>query len=293
MRFQRSLRLCRYRAASLVIAALAACTTDAVRGADKEMLASGLENPESVARGHDGRLYVTVIGKSGTDGDGTVAVLEDGKAKTFARGLDDPKGLVAHGENLFVADKTRVWKIDNTGNATVYAAAEDFPVKPKFLNDIVADADGDIFVSDCGTFVSDGAVFRIKPTKEITVVVSQKTAPELKAPNGLLIDGKDNLLVADFTAGKLYRADLTDGKLTALASGFGGADGLARDGQGRVYVSDWKGGRVFVLAAGDNQAQLFVDGFQAAADVAFDAKTGKLLVPDMKAGTLTAVTPDN
>ena len=102
----------------------------------------GLENPESVVIGQDGRLYVTVIGKSDTDGDGTVVVIEDGKPKTFANGLDDPKGLVAHGTDLYVADKTRVWKIDAAGKANVYAAADAFPITPKFFNDIEVSTHG-------------------------------------------------------------------------------------------------------------------------------------------------------
>jgi hypothetical protein len=87
----------------------------------------------------------------------------------------------------------------------------------------------------------------MKPSKEITVVVSQKTAPELKAPDGLLLDGNDHLLLVDFTAGRLYRANLADGKLVELARGFGGADGLTRDAKGRIYVSNWRGGQIFVM----------------------------------------------
>jgi gluconolactonase len=161
--------------------------------------------------------------------------------------MDDPKGLVAVGADFYVADKTRVWKIDATGAATVYAPADAFPVKPLFLNDLEASPQGDLYVSDCGKFTSDGAVFCMKPSKEITVVVSQKTAPELKAPDGLLLDGNDHLLLVDFTAGRLYRANLADGKLVELARGFGGADGLTRDAKGRIYVSNWRGGQIFVM----------------------------------------------
>lgn len=253
------------------------------------VIASGLENPESVVQGADGKLYVTVIGKDGTDGDGSVAIIEDGNAKPFATGLDDPKGLVAHGKNLYVADKTRVWKIDPTGKASVHVAPEDFPQKPKFLNDIEVGPGGDIYVSDCGTFVSDGAVYRITPDKKTSVVLSQKTAPGLKAANGLLADGPDHLLVADFTAGKLHRLTLADGKLTEIAKGLGGTDGIARDSKGNIYVSDWKGGRVFVIEANTSTTKLLLDKFKAAADLLFLPKEGVLLVPDMKAGTITSV----
>src|SRR5205814_708989 len=84
-------------------------------------LVTGLKNPESVAVGVDGRIYVTTIGEFGKDGDGTVMVIVDGKAVPFATGLDDPKGLVSWRNFLFTADKQRVWKIDRKGKATVFA----------------------------------------------------------------------------------------------------------------------------------------------------------------------------
>jgi SMP-30/Gluconolactonase/LRE-like region len=258
-------------------------------GAERQLIAEGIANPESVVVGHDGRLYVTSIGKDGVDGDGSVVVIENGKPQTFAKGLDDPKGMVAVGSDFYVADKTRVWKIDASGAASVYAAADAFPVKPLFLNDIEASPQGDLYVSDCGRFVSDGAVFWIKPSKEIVAVVTQKTAPKLKAPNGLLYDGPEHLLLVDFTGGRLYRATLADGTLVELAKGFGGADGLTRDAKGRIYVSDWRGGRVFVMKSDSDKPKLLLKGFKSAADILFDAKSGRLLVPDMKAGTLTSV----
>jgi|HubBroStandDraft_6_1064221.scaffolds.fasta_scaffold175275_2 gluconolactonase len=257
--------------------------------ADQQVIAQNVASPESAAIGQDGRLYVTQIGKSGVDGDGSLAVIENGAPKIFAKGLDDPKGLVAVGPDFYVADKTRVWKIDSTGAATVFAASDAFPIKPLFLNDIEASPQGDLYVSDCGKFVSDGVVFCIKPSKEISVVVSQKTAPQLKAPNGLLFDGNGRLLVVDFTAGRLYRADLADGKVVELAKGFGSADGLTRDTKGRIYVSDWRGGRIFVMNSDSDKPKLLLKGFKNPADIFFDAKSGKLLVPDTRAGTITAV----
>ena len=46
--------------------------------------------------------------------------IDDGKVVPFASGLDDPKGLVALQRWLFVADKKRVWRIDETGKAEVF-----------------------------------------------------------------------------------------------------------------------------------------------------------------------------
>ena len=222
-------RFCaRSRAAALASVALIVLLTSGVtvHAADRRVIASGMENPESVVIGRDGRLYMTVIGKPDVDGDGTVAVIVGGRPQTFAKGLDDPKGLVAQGTDLFVADKTRVWKIDSEGKAGIYAAAEDFPNKPKFLNDIEVSPAGEVFVSDCGTFVADAAVYRITPDRKVSVLVDQKSFSALKAANGLLMDGKNHLLIADFAAGRLYRCSLADGSMVELAGGLGGADGL-------------------------------------------------------------------
>ena len=41
----------------------------------------------------------------------------------FATGLDDPKGMVAWLNWLYVTDKNRVWKIDRKGKPEVIAAA--------------------------------------------------------------------------------------------------------------------------------------------------------------------------
>ena len=69
---------------------------------------TGMKNPESATVGMDGKVYVTVIGEFGKDGDGSVVVIEDGKAVPFAKGMDDPKGICAFQKWLFVADNTRV-----------------------------------------------------------------------------------------------------------------------------------------------------------------------------------------
>ena len=70
-------------------------------------IVSGLKNPESVCLGSGGRMYVTEIGEFGKDGDGQVSVIVDGKAKPFATGLDDPKGIVPFQNAFYVTDKTR------------------------------------------------------------------------------------------------------------------------------------------------------------------------------------------
>ncbi len=263
--------------------------------APKPMI-TGLVNPESVCVGPGGRLFISIINKE-EPGDGSIAVVEPGsnKATTFVGGLDDPKGIALHEKFLYVADKNRVLRIDVTNKepkAELFVPPNAFPVPPLFLNDVAVDPEsGTIFVSDSGTLKgSGGAVYRITPKGLVTTLVDEKKLPGLNLPNGVQLDGASHLLVADFGSGILYRVKLADGSYEKLADGMEGGDGLTWDHHGRLFISSWKTGKVFVIARpGDKPIEVVSKGFVSAADTCLDP-TGKfILVPDMKAGTLTAV----
>lgn len=254
-------------------------------------LVQGLKNPESVAIGGDGRIYVTVIGEFDKDGDGSVVVLQDGQAVPFVTGLDDPKGIVAFSNAFYVTDKTRVWKIDAQGKKEEFLPASAFPRKPLFLNDITVDPyNGMIYISDSGNLQGQhGAVYQVTPKKQVKLIADAQIIPGLHTPNGVACEGFSHLLIADFGTGKLYRLNLLDGKHTLIAEGFGGADGLTWDHFGRLIISDWKNGKLFLIPKEGAKPILLAEGFQAAADTCLDKAGLNVLVPDMKAGTLTAV----
>lgn len=60
-------------------------------------------------------------------------------------------------------------------------------------NEVEIDGEGNLYVSDTGKADGGGS------------------ASGIKRPNGLLLDGGDSLLVADFGTGRLFRADLKTG----------------------------------------------------------------------------------
>ena len=255
-------------------------------------LVTGMTNPESVCLGADGRMYVTEIGEFGKDGDGQVSVIVDGKAKPFATGLDDPKGIVAFQNAFFVTDKTRVVKVDAQGKVTTFTAADKFPSPPLFLNDIALEPEsGSLFVSDSGDLKgAEGAVFRIDVKSGKTeLVVDAKSLPGLNTPNGLALDGASHLLLADFGSGVLYRIKLADKSAQKIAEGFDGGDGLTWDKHGRLFITSWKTGKVWGIPRPGQKAVLLADKFEQAADSCLDPTGRFLLVPDMKAGTLTAL----
>jgi len=255
------------------------------------VLVSGLKNPESITVNAQGQVFATVIGEFDKDGDGSVVKVENGKAVPFATGLDDPKGLVAHQQWLFVADKTKVLRIDAIGKVETFAAASAFPKPPQFLNDLAVDVErGTLYVADSGDRKGDaGAVYRITPKGEVTLVLDKAKLPALHTPNGLLLDGASHLLLADFGTGTLYRIKLADSSVEKLAEGLGAADGLAWDQFGRLFVSDWKGGRVFAIARPGVPPALLVDGLKNAADLTVEPATKRVLIPDMGGGQLVSV----
>ena len=248
---------------------------------------TGLKMPESVVQAKDGSIYVSEIGEFGKDGDGQISKIDKkGNVTVFAKGMDDPKGLAVRGDKLYVADKNRVLEVnlkDKDGAWQVYGAQMAFPGTPVFLNDLAFDQVGNLYVSDSGTLKDGGQIFKIAKDGVITIVVDSKN-PDVLAPNGLLFEGRGNLLSVDFESGILYRVNLATGATTKIGEGFGGGDGLVKTKAGKIYISDWKAGAISYLAAG--KAHPFKAGYQAAADITLTNDEKYMMVPDMKAGEL-------
>ncbi|MCI0701660.1 MAG: SMP-30/gluconolactonase/LRE family protein, partial [Planctomycetia bacterium] len=286
---------------SLALVLLAAPAV--VGAAESKQLATGLKNPESVAVGPDGKIYVTMIGEFDKAGDGSVVVVADGKFTTLTKDLDDPKGIAVFGPWLYVTDKTKVLRINRaSGKSEVLVDAKKFPTEPKFLNDIVVNQDsgfgpGTIYVSDSGDLKgTGGAVYRIvlppfkgKGEPRVDLVADAKKIAGLHTPNGLAMDGGSFLLLADFGNGNLYRVKIADGSSEKIADGMDGADGLTWDYYGRLFISSWKTGKLFVIPRPGEKPVLVTEGFKQSADTCYQPSTNSILVPDMAAGTLNVI----
>ena len=267
--------------------------------------------PESVTRGFGGRLFISVMNASDKPGDGVVKVLEKDVARDFATGFDEPKGLCFTGKRLVVSDVKRVWQIDDQGEKSLLADEADFPHPPSFLNDVSCEPGGKgVYVTDMGANTkmrrpdkklwdigSDeakalpaiGRVYRIGFDKKITIAVDSR--PEMPCPNGVTALGRGRLLVAEFFTGTVFRSD--GKKLEPLVTGLRGADGVEEDVNGNLYVSSWEQGKVWrvPVRVGEKMTEppVIAEGFQSAADFYLDRKAKQLVLPDMKAGTLTFI----
>jgi hypothetical protein len=214
--------------------------------------------------------------------------IEGGKGKIK---LDAPHGLAYVGDILYVSDVHHVRMFDRKAQPK-----GDILIKGStFLNGLTAGADGTVYVADTGITVADGkmqpngadAVYAINPkTKKVTTVAK---SADLGGPNGLaFVDGK--LWVVTALSGELYSLDAkgTKGDVQKLPKGM--EDGIAVTPNG-VYISSWElGGILKGTIGGDFTPSL--TPVEAAADISFDSKRGRLVVPRMKTNTVDVYTVD-
>jgi gluconolactonase len=259
--------------------------------AQQPQIITGLKQPESVAIGPGGKVYVSETGEYEKANDGYISVLEGGKLRRFASGLDDPHGIKWYRDHLFVSDNMgMVWRIDAQGTPERFVDATDFPRKITNFNDLEIDRSGNLYLSDSGDWDGGGgAIYRITQQKKITAVITADDDVRVVSPNGLLMDG-DHLLEVDYTTGILFRIDLEGKSLEKVISGLGASDGLVRDAAGRLIVTDFAGHRVFIVARPDAKPQeIPVDGIESAADLAISPDGKSLMIPDMSGGKLAII----
>ncbi len=290
----------RFTTGLLVVLGLAACSgsdntpdtsADSVAvapaGADSFSV-TGFSTPESVLYDEAGDVYlVSNINGAPTakddngfisrvSPDGTVQGLKwiDGAAANVT--LNAPKGLAIVGDTLFVADIDSVRAFSRSDGTPL--GARGIP-GVSFLNDLATGPDGTLYVSDTGVkpdFSPAGtdAVYRFVAGK--AVAVSKTTG--LHGPNGLAI-GPDGVLIVPFGAAIVHRVK-TDGapveNVVTLPTG--GLDGLVRLADGTLFVSSWDGKAVYRVDP-QGQVQPTLENIESPADIGYDTKRGRLLVP--------------
>ena len=295
---------------TMMVAALVALASAMPLVAQEPQIITGLKQPESIAIGPAGKVYVSETGEYEKANDGYISVLEGGKLRQFATGLDDPHGIKWFKDHLFVADNMGfVWRIDTRGTVERFVDATDFPRKITNFNDLEIDTQGNLYISDSGDWEGGGGIiFRISQDKKIDVVITDQDDSRLASPNGLLMDGPDKLLVVDYTTGNLLRIDLkaalpmsgtavlqpVSKTMEKVAGGFGASDGLVRDARGRLIITDYAGHRVFVLAKPDAKPpekpqEITVSGIESSADLGISPDGKSLIIPDMGGGKLATV----
>jgi sugar lactone lactonase YvrE len=262
--------------------------------------------PESITKGFNGNYYVTVM--NGNDkGDGEVIEISNKGVKVFAKGFDEPKGIVYLDNHLYFSDLTRIWKVDEEGITSVFVKKENFPEEVLYLNDVALDAESKgMYVSDMGAtkYMRDennmlwpldseqaklvpklGRIYHVDLEGQISI--AQDTSSLMLNPNGVGIDNDGNIMVGTFFLGNFLIK--RDGVLTQLKSQFRGADGVEQDSKGNYYISSWTSGMVWKIDGKTEESTVLIDDLESAADFYLEEDKGRLLVPDMLAGKIYAV----
>jgi DNA-binding beta-propeller fold protein YncE len=254
---------------------------------------SGLKTPESALPvPAEGFAYVSNVAGGPTDKDGngfiSKVALADGKiiALEWAKGLDGPKGLALSGDKLYAADIDKLAEIDTkTGKVvTKYEAPG-----ATFLNDVTADAKGDVYVTDSNT----STIWRLSGGK----FEKWLETPDLKFPNGIKAEG-DKLIIAawgppgtttlEAKPANLLTVNIADKKIDDLGDGapVGNLDGLEPYGDDYI-VTDWVAGKVFRIAK-SGKADVLLALKQGTADIGYVPEQKLLLIPMMASDKLVA-----
>lgn len=231
---------------------------------------STLKVPESVLYDAGNKvLYVSNIDGNPNDKDGKGSIGKvglDGKIKAgeWVKGLNAPKGMALVNNQLWVADVDRVVAIDiKSGEIKTQVPVEG----AKFLNDVAADAQGNVYVTD-------------SETKKVHKVNNGKATvflENLEGPNGVLVHNK-NIYVLD--NGMLKKAGKGN-NLEVIARGMEGhTDGIEHVANNEFIVSAWMG--VIYYVKSDGTVEKLLDTREQninSADIGYDPANRMVYVP--------------
>lgn len=266
-----------------------AADTTAAGGAALTSIADvGLQTPESVLYDEQADIYIVsnINGEPlAADDNGFISRIRptgdveslkwiDGEADGVT--LNAPKGMALIGDTLFVADIDSVRAFDRTTGEPLGARGV---AGASFLNDLAVGTDGTLYVTDTGVDASfsptgTDAIHRFTGSGAERFAA----APDVSAPNGI-VPGDDGLVVVGFGGPAVQRIPSGGGAAAELATlPAGQLDGVVRTSDGTLYVSSWEGQAVYRVGV-DGQVSTVVENVEAPADIGFDTRRHRLLIP--------------
>ena len=195
-----------------------------------------LKVPESVLYDEERDvMYVSNINgdPAQKSGKGFISILNaDGSAKKlhWVQNLNAPKGMAMYDGKLYVSAVDQLVEIDINSGKVLNKYDADNAV---FLNDVAADRNGLIFVSDT-------RIAKIYVLKDGNLTEWMSGEP-LKTPNGLFTEG-GKLYIGDQS---IFEADIKSKEIREIIADAGGVDGLEKNNKGEFVFSNWPG-RVFI-----------------------------------------------
>lgn len=265
-----------------------------------------LKNPESVAYApKQNVLFVSnVNGKPDQkDQNGFISKVSLSNGSiidlNWVTGLDAPKGIAISndGSKLYVSDITNLVEIDIASGKII----KHFNAPGStFLNDVVSDNQGNIYISDTGTNI----IYKLDAALGNSTSSSLQVwlqSPQLNGPNGLHIDNNENKLVVvslgplTKIGGGIEVIDIKNKTISSLGkagttSPFGGLDGIESDfSNTHYYVTDNPAGKVYIVKAdGTGYGTLIELHTPGTADLGFLPNQSTIIIPLMQDNKLVA-----
>ncbi|GFO74727.1 hypothetical protein BPLS_P1593 [Bathymodiolus platifrons methanotrophic gill symbiont] len=200
--------------------------------------------------------------------------------------LNAPKGIEIHHGNLYVTDINQI-QIFALPSGKQKASIN---IKGStFLNGITSGNGNFVYVTDSdltagkGSYASSGsdAIYKVWPNGKYELIIQDKN---MGRPNGIIASGKE-LTVVSFGSGEVYRIDANNKRHAMPTPPKGGLDGLLKLDDGRLLISSWGASALYVLN-NDNTYSILADSLDAPADLGFDTKRQRVLIPLFKLNKL-------
>jgi hypothetical protein len=194
--------------------------------------------------------------------------------------LNAPKGMVIVGDTLWVADIDVVRAFDRRSGAAIVTV--NVP-GAKFLNDVAADNEGALYLTDTGMapdpktgmkHVGPDRIYQVAGGKATVALES----PQLQGPNGITwVPGDEEFVIVSFLAPSILAWEPGSKELRPLGTGPGQEDGIEPLPDGRLLITSWADSSLFVLK--DGQATKVASGIASPADIGINGK--RVAVPQL------------
>ncbi|HIA13413.1 MAG TPA: hypothetical protein EYN74_00695 [Nitrospirales bacterium] len=196
---------------------------------------------------------------------------------------------------MYVTDIDRVRGFDKETGKLVHAVNLVLQ-RAKFLNDLVADDQSNLYVSDAAIFVDADApptIFKIETANKHKVSV-HSSDPLMAYPNGLIIHPQTKtLLVSTWGEGRILEV-IEGGKAVIFSAheSWKDLDGMDYDSAGNLYIFSFTGGSIFRISP-DRSVKQIASGLATPADISVDRAANQLLIPlfNGKAATTISIIP--
>jgi DNA-binding beta-propeller fold protein YncE len=264
---------------------------------------ASLKNPESVAYApKQNVLFVSnVNGKPDQkDQNGFISKVSPSNGSiidlNWVTGLNAPKGIAISndGSKLYVSDITDLVEINIASGKIIKLFNAP---GSSFLNDVISDNQGNIYVSDTAT----NTIYKLDRNNSTSSLHVWLQSPQLNGPNGLHVDNNKNKLIVvslgplSKPGGGIEIIDIKNKTIKSLGkagttSPFGGLDGIESDAtETHYYVSDNPAGKLYIVNADGTGYVTSIDlHTQGAADLGSIPGQSTIIIPLMQDNKLVA-----